>query len=135
MVGSTFRYQPVMENGELSIPNIYLHTLYCKTNNPHTAIMMLTFRHISKQIITRSFVSTNFVCKNIVQTVPALGESITEGSIAKWLKNSGDHVDVDEVVCIVETDKVTVDIKSEFGGKFLKRIAEETVATCFRAEA
>ena len=89
---------------------------------------MIAVRSFTRQLISRSFVSTKFVCKNIVQTVPALGESITEGSISKWLKNAGDQVDVDEVVCVVETDKVTVDIKSEFSGKFLKRIAEETVS-------
>lgn len=34
----------------------------------------------------------------VVQNVPALGESITEGTIAKWLKGPGDHVDANEVI-------------------------------------
>jgi hypothetical protein len=74
--------------------------------------------------------------KSVVQNVPPLGESITEGTIARWLKNEGDQVDVDEVVCIVETDKVTVDLKSEHAGKFLKKMADTEVPLlkcCLRA--
>ena len=48
----------------------------------------------------------------MTEVVPALGESITEGSIQTWTKSVGEMVAVDDVVVIVETDKVTVDIKS-----------------------
>lgn len=65
--------------------------------------------------------------------VPALGESITEGSIANWEKSVGDSVNVDDVIAIVETDKVTVDIKSAFAGKLVEQLAETsaTVRTQF----
>ena len=59
--------------------------------------------------------------------VPALGESITEGSIAKWVKSIGDKVNVDDVIAIVETDKVTVDIKSVRSGVLTKQLANDTV--------
>jgi pyruvate/2-oxoglutarate dehydrogenase complex dihydrolipoamide acyltransferase (E2) component len=74
-----------------------------------------------------SFRATVALYKTVVQNVPPLGESITEGTISKWLKKEGDHVDADEVVCIVETDKVTVDLKSEYTGKFVKQIAQDEV--------
>ena len=40
--------------------------------------------------------------------VPALGESITEATVAKWLKNAGDSVDADEPIVELETDKVNL---------------------------
>lgn len=38
--------------------------------------------------------------------VPAMGDSITEGTIVKWHKAVGDQIEMDEVLCEVETDKV-----------------------------
>jgi 2-oxoglutarate dehydrogenase E2 component (dihydrolipoamide succinyltransferase) len=49
-------------------------------------------------------------------TVPALGESVTEGTIAEWLKQPGDAVAVDEPICSLETDKVAVDVPSPVAG-------------------
>ena len=48
--------------------------------------------------------------------VPALGESITEATIAKWFKNVGDFVAVDEAVAELETDKVTVEVFAPISG-------------------
>ena len=58
------------------------------------------------------FHSSSKVLAKVTEVVPALGESITEGSIQTWTKSVGEMVAVDDVVVIVETDKVTVDIKS-----------------------
>ena len=44
--------------------------------------------------------------------VPTLGESITEATVAKWLKNEGDSVKVDEAIVELETDKVNVEVPS-----------------------
>ena len=49
-------------------------------------------------------------------TVPALGESITEATVARWLKSVGDAVDVDEPVVELETDKVTVEVNAPLAG-------------------
>ncbi len=49
-------------------------------------------------------------------TVPALGESVTEGSIGEWLKQPGDAVAADEPICSLETDKVAVDVPSPVAG-------------------
>ncbi|MET4131235.1 2-oxoglutarate dehydrogenase E2 component (dihydrolipoamide succinyltransferase) [Porphyrobacter sp. MBR-155] len=49
-------------------------------------------------------------------TVPALGESVTEGTIAEWLKQPGDAVAADEPIVSLETDKVAVDVPSPVAG-------------------
>jgi len=48
--------------------------------------------------------------------VPALGESITEATIAKWLKNEGDSVEADEPIVELETDKVNLEVPSPITG-------------------
>ena len=49
-------------------------------------------------------------------TVPALGESITEGTLAQWLKKPGEAVAADEPIATLETDKVSVDVPSPSAG-------------------
>ena len=48
--------------------------------------------------------------------VPVLGESITEATVAKWLKNAGDTVEVDEPIVELETDKVNLEVPSPISG-------------------
>lgn len=48
--------------------------------------------------------------------VPELGESVTEATVAKWFKQPGDAVAVDESLCELETDKVTVEVPSPVAG-------------------
>ncbi len=58
-------------------------------------------------------------------TLPALGESVTEGTITKWLKSVGDTVDVDEPLLEVSTDKVDTEIPSPVAGTLLEIKADE----------
>jgi pyruvate dehydrogenase E2 component (dihydrolipoamide acetyltransferase) len=51
-----------------------------------------------------------------VVTMPALGESVTEGTVTRWLKNVGDSVAVDEALLEVSTDKVDTEIPSPVAG-------------------
>ncbi|MBO9058479.1 dihydrolipoamide succinyltransferase, partial [Curtobacterium flaccumfaciens pv. flaccumfaciens] len=48
--------------------------------------------------------------------LPALGESVTEGTVTRWLKNVGDRVEVDEPLLEVSTDKVDTEIPSPIAG-------------------
>ena len=48
--------------------------------------------------------------------VPVLGESITEATVAKWLKNTGDAVEADEPIVELETDKVNLEVPSPVKG-------------------
>ncbi len=52
--------------------------------------------------------------------VPVLGESITEATVSKWLKNEGDLVDVDEPIVELETDKVNLEVPSPISGVLTK---------------
>mmetsp|Transcript_5237 Transcript_5237/g.5366 ORF Transcript_5237/g.5366 Transcript_5237/m.5366 type:complete len:238 (+) Transcript_5237:199-912(+) len=76
-----------------------------------------------RMISPRNFHCSSFLRAVVVEVVPALGESITEGSIANWTKAVGDKVAVDDVVVVVETDKVTVDIKSQNSGTLTEQLA------------
>ena len=58
-------------------------------------------------------------------TMPALGESVTEGTVTRWLKNVGDRVEVDEPLLEVSTDKVDTEIPSPVAGVLEEILAEE----------
>ena len=49
-------------------------------------------------------------------TMPQLGESVTEGTILKWLKQPGDRIALDDSLCEIETEKVTAELPSPFEG-------------------
>ena len=53
-------------------------------------------------------------------TMPALGESVTEGTVTRWLKSEGDHIAVDEPLLEVSTDKVDTEIPSPVAGTLQK---------------
>jgi pyruvate/2-oxoglutarate dehydrogenase complex dihydrolipoamide acyltransferase (E2) component len=57
--------------------------------------------------------------------MPQLGESVTEGTILRWLKSEGEEVAADEPLCEVETDKVTAELPSPFAGMVLEFLVEE----------
>ncbi|KAN0035076.1 hypothetical protein ACTA71_004331 [Dictyostelium dimigraforme] len=62
---------------------------------------------------------------DVLIKVPSMGDSISEGTIVAWTKNVGDSVRVDEVVCSIETDKVTIDINAPVSGKIVELFAKE----------
>ena len=57
--------------------------------------------------------------------VPTLGESVTEATVATWFKKPGDAVAVDEMLCELETDKVTVEVPSPVAGSLGEIVASE----------
>ncbi len=57
--------------------------------------------------------------------VPALGESVTEATVATWFKKPGDAVAVDEMLCELETDKVTVEVPAPAAGILAAIVAPE----------
>lgn len=57
--------------------------------------------------------------------VPALGESVTEATVSKWFKKPGDAVKVDEPLCELETDKVTVEVPSPVAGALAEIVAAD----------
>jgi 2-oxoisovalerate dehydrogenase E2 component (dihydrolipoyl transacylase) len=58
-------------------------------------------------------------------TMPQLGESVTEGTIARWLKAEGDEVEKDEPLAEVDTDKVSAELPSPMAGKIERFLVSE----------
>ena len=56
--------------------------------------------------------------------VPSMGDSISEGTIVEWTAQIGQAVKVDDVIALIETDKVTIDIKAQVAGVIIKHFAE-----------
>ncbi|XP_055801101.1 dihydrolipoyllysine-residue succinyltransferase component of 2-oxoglutarate dehydrogenase complex 1, mitochondrial-like [Solanum dulcamara] len=78
---------------------------------------------LSQQICSRPFCSNSGDLVDAV--VPYMGESISDGTLAKLLKNPGDKVEVDEPIAQIETDKVTIDVTSPEAGVIQKFVAKE----------
>src|SRR5688572_24206186 len=57
--------------------------------------------------------------------VPALGESITEGTLAQWLKKPGETVAADEPIASLETDKVSVEVPAPVAGTLTEQLVKE----------
>ena len=57
--------------------------------------------------------------------VPTLGESVTEATVGTWFKKVGDNIAVDEMICELETDKVTIEVPSTIDGVVSKIIVKE----------
>ena len=57
--------------------------------------------------------------------VPVLGESITEATVAKWLKNKGDNIKIDEPIVELETDKVNLEVPSAVNGILIEINAKD----------
>ena len=51
---------------------------------------------------------------------PTFPESITEGTVAEWHKKPGDHVQLDDLLADVETDKVTIEVVAPEDGHFVR---------------
>ncbi|CAL0307391.1 unnamed protein product [Lupinus luteus] len=71
----------------------------------------------------RPFSSDNGDSVDVV--VPPLAESISDGTLAKFLKRPGDRVNIDEPIAQIETDKVTIDVSSPESGVILKLLVNE----------
>ena len=66
--------------------------------------------------------------------MPALGESVTEGTVTRWLKKEGDTVEVDEPLLEVSTDKVDTEIPSPYGGVLERSWSREDETAAVGAE-
>lgn len=73
----------------------------------------------------RTFISaSNIVQEKVIMKVPTMGDSITEGTIVEWQAQIGQKVRQEDVIALIETDKVTVDIKATTTGVLTKQFGE-----------
>nr|GEW52923.1 dihydrolipoyllysine-residue succinyltransferase component of 2-oxoglutarate dehydrogenase complex 1, mitochondrial-like [Tanacetum cinerariifolium] len=77
----------------------------------------------SNQMWSRSFSSDSGDLVDAV--VPFMGESISDGTLATFLKKPGDRVEIDEPIAQIETDKVTIDVASPEAGVIQEFVAKE----------
>ena len=66
----------------------------------------------------------NFSSSIVTEKLDSLGDSITTAVLLSWSKEQGDIVKEDDVIAVVETDKVTMDIRAKKAGVFLKGCVE-----------
>src|ERR1700754_4222458 len=57
--------------------------------------------------------------------LPKMGESVAEATIIKWLKKPGDHIEADESVMEIATDKVDSEVPSPVSGKLIEQLCKE----------
>ena len=62
---------------------------------------------------------------DFVEKCPSLGDSISEGTVVSWEVQIGDYVNKDDVICVMETDKVSVEIHATASGELVSYFAEE----------
>merc|ERR1719174_1343806 len=62
--------------------------------------------------------------------LPTMGDSVTEGQLAEWIKNVGDFVQEDDLVCVVDTDKVAQDIMCPVQGEIAVFHVQEDDLVC-----
>ena len=113
-------------NNSLIFPNI-LNPRFalCFLNKTHFLNFTLQLNIIRKTtgVIHKGVHSWQFYCTRTHSSeeqkivVPQMGDSITEGTLEKFLKFPGDKVKVDEIVAQIETDKVTLDVRSTSSGE------------------
>ncbi|KAI9920610.1 hypothetical protein PsorP6_001237 [Peronosclerospora sorghi] len=105
-------------------------TLLCSTKGLSMVYFVIYFKllvnnfyssmHTQMSTLTRAFYS---VAAEQVP-VPSMGDSISEGTVVEWLKAPGDFVEADEVVVVLETDKVSVDVRAPFSGFLEDQLAQ-----------
>ncbi|CAN4117370.1 unnamed protein product [Withania somnifera] len=96
----------------------------CSMNlRPERGAVSDLYSTLTLQICGRPFCSNSGDLVDAV--VPYMGESISDGTLAKLLKNPGDKVEVDEPIAQIETDKVTIDVTSPEAGVIQKFVAKE----------
>ena len=80
-------------------------------------------------VVTTPVASTSTGSATVNVLLPALGESVTEGTITRWLKNVGDSVSLDEAIVEISTDKVDTELPSPAAGVIAEiKVAQDQVA-------
>ena len=80
-------------------------------------------------VVTTPVAPTSTGSATVNVLLPALGESVTEGTITRWLKNVGDSVSLDEAIVEISTDKVDTELPSPAAGVIAEiKVAQDQVA-------
>jgi 2-oxoglutarate dehydrogenase E2 component (dihydrolipoamide succinyltransferase) len=85
-----------------------------------------TFQAATQQLTVPNLWVRRFATSTeiIQMKVPQMGDSIEEGSIVEWVKGPGNYVNVDDIIVLVETDKVVVEVRADHAGTISKVYAD-----------
>jgi biotin carboxyl carrier protein len=103
-----------------TLPLLAARTLFRRLP-PTTCSTTRTYYCTTSTSTRRSISSTCLALQQRTVKLPGLGDSITEGTIVEWTAKVGQAVKEGDVVAMVETDKVTVDIKAEIDGVLVQQ--------------
>lgn len=78
---------------------------------------LVTTKQVQRQVSRNAFLRAQ-----ITVNVPTMGDSISEGTVVEWCVSPGSRVDEGDVLALIETDKVTIDIKAEQEGVLVKQL-------------
>ena len=81
----------------------------------------------------RYYVTSRAAYSIVTENLESLGDSITTAVIVAWSKEPGDSVKEDDVIAVVETDKVTMDIRAKKSGVFVGGLYEAKSEVSFSA--
>lgn len=106
-------------------PSVNVLTAGVARNGASMSTIARHFRGVARierpsQMITRAFATDAAE----VVPVPSMGDSISEGTVVEWVKAPGEYVEADDVVVVLETDKVSVDVRAPFGGVLSEHLAK-----------
>ncbi|KIM22570.1 hypothetical protein M408DRAFT_283359 [Serendipita vermifera MAFF 305830] len=86
---------------------------------------LVSRRDVYESMVHRSNLHTSRRLLAETVKVPQMAESITEGTLKQWTKQVGDHVEADEEVATIETDKIDVSVNAPKAGKITELLAKE----------
>ncbi|KAL5480813.1 KGD2 [Sanghuangporus weigelae] len=95
-----------------------------KSGTPKAAVLSFVWQTTGTYVLRSQFHSTHLLQDEVVK-VPTMAESISEGTLKTWNKKVGDHVEQDEEVASIETDKIDVSVNAPKAGKITELLAEE----------
>ena len=84
---------------------------------------------------TPSYLNQSRAFSVSTETLETLGDSITSAVLVSWAKEAGDSVQEDDVIAIVETDKVTMDIKAKKNGVFVEGTYQQRLCVIDSSES
>lgn len=90
-----------------------------------SALRLAGARSVARSDWLRGLHASRPALQLVTEKLPSLGDSITEGTLNSWTKKVGEKVAVDDVIAVIETDKVSVDLRVPVAGVLSKQMAAE----------
>ncbi|KAF8029092.1 hypothetical protein BT93_E1690 [Corymbia citriodora subsp. variegata] len=103
----------------------FCHLVMIRCSDGPRGMRVFTFNNQAVDILPQWRLFSTESGDLVDAVVPFMGESITDGTLATFLKQPGDRVEVDEPIAQIETDKVTIDVASPEAGVIQKFVAKE----------